>query len=202
MIQTLADAWEWYQGVTKLRHYMGRLGTKYWDEEPLSGLLATDNDLREVEAPHIQDMVRRIEADLEDLGVLLIFSVFEAIVRERVGNDVEQSLPEKLHPAVAEAIEDLRDNLEQGSFFRITRLFKRIDHNLVEEVNQVRRYRNWVAHGRRGDQPESVDPRTAYQRLTRFMEELIKFQASARGYHAASAAVEERSFGGLSPSSP
>jgi hypothetical protein len=43
------------------------------------------------------------------------------------------------------------------------------DVNLTEEVNQVRRYRNWVAHGRRMEQPAAVDPATAYDRLKRFL---------------------------------
>jgi len=36
-------------------------------------------------------------------------------------------------------------------------------------VNQVRRYRNWAAHGRRGDEPESIDPPAAYFRLSTFL---------------------------------
>ena len=45
---------------------------------------------------------------------------------------------------------------------------------LVEEVNQVRRYRNWVAHGRRDDlrPKDNVEPREAYDRLTRFLAAL------------------------------
>ena len=42
------------------------------------------------------------------------------------------------------------------------------DHDL-EEVNQVRRYRNWVAHGRRAAQPAAVSPKVAFERLTRFL---------------------------------
>ena len=46
------------------------------------------------------------------------------------------------------------------------------DANLIEEVNQVRRYRNWVAHGRRTPQPAAVTPATAYDRLKRFLDHL------------------------------
>jgi len=42
----------------------------------------------------------------------------------------------------------------------------------MEEVNQVRRYRNWVAHGRRDGPPAAVDPRTAYDRLQRFLDRM------------------------------
>jgi hypothetical protein len=41
---------------------------------------------------------------------------------------------------------------------------------LVEEVSQVREYRNFVAHGRQeGKRPANVTPRMAYQRLGRFL---------------------------------
>jgi hypothetical protein len=70
-----------------------------------------------------------------------------------------------LRIAASEEIERLRD----GSFFHVLEPFKEPDHDLVEQVNQVRRYRNWVAHGRRGDAPAFVDPPGAYDRLTRFL---------------------------------
>jgi hypothetical protein len=70
--------------------------------------------------------------------------------------DVEDSLPERLHPAVDHAINELKKDIERGSFWRVTAAFKSLDHDLVEKVDQVRRYRNWVVHGRRGKQPDSI----------------------------------------------
>jgi hypothetical protein len=61
-------------------------------------------------------------------------------------------------------------DIEQGSFFNVLEPYKDLDANLVEQVNQVRRYRNWVAHGRRTEQPAAVDPKTAYDRLKQFLE--------------------------------
>jgi hypothetical protein len=45
---------------------------------------------------------------------------------------------------------------------------------LVEQVSQVRRYRNWVAHGRRNRDMENdrVTPKMAFQRLKEFMDVL------------------------------
>jgi len=34
-------------------------------------------------------------------------------------------------------------------------------------VNQVRRFRNWVSHGKRGPEPASVTPNVAFDRLKR-----------------------------------
>jgi hypothetical protein len=64
----------------------------------------------------------------------------------------------------------MKDGIEQGSFFKVLEPYKDLDANLIEEVNQVRRYRNWVAHGRRTEQPSAVSPATAYDRLKRFLD--------------------------------
>jgi uncharacterized protein YutE (UPF0331/DUF86 family) len=66
----------------------------------------------------------------------------------------------------------LNDTIEHGSFYRVLEAYKILDPNLIEEVNQVRRYRNWVAHGRRGVPPDNVGPEAAYDRLGRFLERL------------------------------
>ena len=66
----------------------------------------------------------------------------------------------------------MKESIEHGSFFNVLEPYKGIDPSLVEEVNQVRRYRNWVAHGRRTDQPAAVNPSTAYDRLKRFLAHL------------------------------
>ena len=42
--------------------------------------------------------------------------------------------------------------------------------DLVEEVNQVRKYRNWVSHGKRGERPDNVEPPMAFDRLRRFLQ--------------------------------
>jgi hypothetical protein len=69
---------------------------------------------------------------------------------------------------------DALEAIEVGSFFRVLEPYKSEGHaDLIEEVNQVRRYRNWVAHGRRGEQPPSVAPRMAYERLSRFLAVVI-----------------------------
>jgi hypothetical protein len=44
--------------------------------------------------------------------------------------------------------------------------------DLVTQVDQVRKYRNWVAHGRRGDPVNNVAPNEAFDRLGRFLLEL------------------------------
>jgi hypothetical protein len=172
MIASLEDAWRWYESVSTLTEAMQRLGLKHWDALPWDGPLGQDEHLRHFEASAILDRSDIIFRDVDDLCVLLLFSVFEAIVRARVLNDVQAELPEVRHAALQYAIEALKDSIEHGSFFRVLEPYKSIDADLIEEVNQVRRYRNWVAHGRHGSQPDAVDPAKALGRLQRFLRRL------------------------------
>lgn len=172
MIASLADAWEWYESVKKLTLPMRQLGNKHWDSLPWEGDLGRDNRLRDLTSPDIAERSDTILADIDDLCVLLLFSVFEALVRERVLVDIAAEMPASRHPAIQRAIEGLMENIEHGSFFRVLESYKPLDIDLVEQVNQVRKFRNWVAHGRRGVPENAVDPLTAYKRLQRFLDEL------------------------------
>ena len=68
------------------------------------------------------------------------------------------------------ALEEAKRDIAEGSFFRVLEPFKDEHADLVELVNQVRRYRNWVAHGRRGQPAASVTPALAHDRLKQFLE--------------------------------
>lgn len=156
---------------------MERLAGRFWNRQEWDEALSLDNVFRHVEAGDLQDGARAILQDLDDLGVLLMFSVFEAVVRDRAWADIKDSLPGPLHPAVSHAVEDLKKDIESGSFGRVTEAFKSLDHDLIEKVNQVRRYRNWVAHGRRGEQRNFVTPEQALERLTEFLNKMSEVAA-------------------------
>jgi hypothetical protein len=96
--------------------------------------------------------------------------VFESIIRDRVLDEVVAEFPPRRHVAIRRAFEEMKEGIEQGSFFRVLDPYKEINADLVEEVNQVRRYRNWVAHGRHTEQSAAVNPTTAYNRLKRFLD--------------------------------
>jgi hypothetical protein len=74
------------------------------------------------------------------------------------------------HPLVTRILDEAVQDIEHGSIFRVLEVFKGQNAEVVEEVNQVRRYRNWVAHGRRTTAPPFVDPEMTYQRLRRFLD--------------------------------
>jgi hypothetical protein len=174
MIGSLEDAWQWYQSARTLARSMQRLGKKHWDHLPWDGDLGRDEELRSLEGKEILDHSFAVLKDLDDLCVLLLLSVFEALVRARVRKEVAAELDQPRHPALQHALRTLNENLEHGSFFRILEVYKGWDPNLIEEVNQVRQYRNGVAHGRPGGAPaNAVDPPAAYDRLQRFLARLF-----------------------------
>jgi hypothetical protein len=180
MIASLGDAWRWYQGVRELALAMRQLGKKHWTNLPWAGDLGQDNRLRNLEAPQIVEWSEAVLGDLDDLCIMLLFSVFEALVRERVMADVARELPPLRHAALKHAVEAMNEAIEYGSFFKVLEPFKpELGADLVEEVHQVRKYRNWVAHGRRGEPENAVDPRTAYERLQGFLERLMGAAAAA-----------------------
>jgi hypothetical protein len=151
---------------------MGRLGEKHWNNLPWEGALGGDNHLRHLTSADVLNGSQTVLDDLDDLCVLLLFSVFEATIREQVLAEVEAELPSLRHLAIKRAVAEMKEGIEHGSFFKVLEPYKDLDAGLTEEVNQVRRYRNWVAHGRRTAQPAAVNPTTAYDRLKRFLEQL------------------------------
>lgn len=170
MIATLDDAWNWYKSARRLARTMERMGEKHWDNLPWDGDLGHDNHLRDLASSEVLNDSQSVLDDLDDLCVLLLFSVFEAAIREQVLAEVAAELPPLRHVTIKRALDEMKDGIEHGSFFKVLEPYKALDPDLIEQVNQVRRYRNWVAHGRRTEQPAVVNPTTAYDRLKRFLE--------------------------------
>jgi hypothetical protein len=175
VIRSLEDAWRWYEAVQKLVAWMDRMGRRYWTEKveemTLKETLHKDNVFRDVESATIQDLTKQVSEDLDDLAVLLLFSVFEATVRERTIEEMDRELetPPR-HLVLKKAVEDARDTISHGSFGHLTESFKDLDPDTRTLVDQVRHYRNWVAHGRRGTVKNNVDPASALKRLKNFLD--------------------------------
>lgn len=169
MIIDLRGAWAWYESTMRLVQAARVLGIKHWDSMPWDGPLGRDNLLRHLTGAQLEEWSDCVQADLNDLCVLLLFSVFEARMREQALKDVKTEVKSLHHPALLYAVDGLVDALEHGSFYRVIEAYKKADPDLAEGVNQVRKYRNWVAHGRRDDPECNVDPLTAYLRLSRFL---------------------------------
>ena len=86
---------------------------------PWGGQLGRDNRLRDLQVPDILRMSGAVLGDLDDLDVLLLFSVFEAIVREYVRDEIAVELPKVRHPILLAAVKGLNEGIESGSFFRV-----------------------------------------------------------------------------------
>lgn len=166
---TLEEAWGWYQAAAESLRRVERVSRRYWDEPSMRELLSKDSVLRDLSREDIEKEAKHAREPLDDLAVLVLFSVFESVVRGIVKDQVASEAGELQHPALVHAAHEAIESIEDGSFFRVLEPFKSRDAGLVEEVNQVRRYRNWVAHGRRGDPLARIDPRSAYDRLSRFL---------------------------------
>lgn len=171
---TLDDAWRWYETVTRQAKLARRLAAKHWAALPWDDGLGRDPLFRELEADAVVQDSQFVTDHLDDFAVLLLFSVFEATVRESVLAEVRPEIEQLRHPRLKHAAREACEAIEEGSFFRVLDPFKPEGHaDLIEEVNQVRRYRNWVAHGRRGDPPGNppfrVKPALAHDRLKRLL---------------------------------
>ncbi len=170
-MMTLDDAWDWYLRAKKQLGPFNRIGRRHWSGLPGDGPIGRDEKLRDIEAQDIVDDTSFCLDHLNDFAVLILFSAFESIIRERARLDVQNERKDVSHPLVARILDESIQDIELGSIFRVLDVFKGRDADLVEEVNQVRRYRNWVAHGRRGDPPAVVGPEAAFHRLRRFLDE-------------------------------
>lgn len=173
MIDSLDEAWRWYESTRQLAGVMARLGAKHWDALPWEGELGRDEQLRGVTAESILEQAADVLTVLDDLCVLVFFSVFESIVRQRILTGVREEAASLRHLVLQRAAAVACEAVETGSFFKILEPYKAEDAELVELVNQVRRYRNWVAHGMRGIPPSQVDPTSAIGRLQRFLDRFV-----------------------------
>jgi hypothetical protein len=178
-MKTLADAWNWYEATWRNLGRMLRLGNKHWDDPSLEGAsIWRDDQFRMLEASEIVAETTASLKPIDDLAVVVLFSVFESQVRDYLTARMKPETEALTDPILKEAATDAMQGVEEGSFYRrvLDPLKKqgRVSADLVEQVDQVRDYRNWVAHGRRerGVDISNVTPRVAYERLKEFLAEL------------------------------
>jgi hypothetical protein len=171
-MMTLEQAWLWYQETSRVLRLMNRLGEVHWTRLPWEGELGQDESLKPVEGKWLATAANRGLEQLNDLAIVLFFSIFESIVREGIRAEVEVESRTLKHPVLQNAAEKTDQELDRGSFHKVLDLLKTYDVNLVEQVRQVRRYRNWVSHGRRGKPAQQLDPEMAHKRLSDFLKRL------------------------------
>lgn len=170
-MNSLADAWRCYQNARQQLKLFQRLAGRYWSALPWDGLLDRDDELKAVDPDRVLTDADTGLGYLDDLAVVVLFSVFESMVRGAALEAFREQTATAGHPVVRAVMADARGGIEDGSFYRVLSAYRElIGADLIEQVNQVRKYRNWVAHGRRDTdrRTESVTPLAAYTRLQEF----------------------------------
>src|SRR5947209_2096131 len=121
---TLDEAWAWYQAAAEGARRLTHLA-KFWDELPWEEAdewvtrIGRDNVLRGVEADQMEREAKQVADELDDLAVLVLFSVFEANVRDLVVTQLRPEIDRLTHPALKKAGEDVLQAVAEGSFFRV-----------------------------------------------------------------------------------
>ncbi|HYH63085.1 MAG TPA: hypothetical protein VD866_00155 [Urbifossiella sp.] len=182
---TLDEAWAWYaatgEGAKRLAHLATHWDALPWEsEDGWVRALSRDAALGWIGGRELGAGAEVIRAELADLAVLVLFSVFEANVRDWVEARVRPEASRITEPMLQHAAQGLLEVIEHGSFGRLLEPYKSAaTADLIEQVNQVRRYRNWVAHGRRASKNPGarVEPRQAYERLREFLALLRSLDA-------------------------
>ena len=176
-MKTLAEAWNWYQATRRNLGRMRRLGTTDWDHPSLEAAsLWQDEEFKMLEASDIVAETAASLKPIDDLAVVVLFSVFESLVRDYLVARLHPQADTLTDPILKEAAEDAIQGVKEGSFYRRVldplKKQERVSASLVTQVDQVRDYRNWVAHGRRDAPRNNVTPEMAYQRLNDFLSAL------------------------------
>ena len=61
---------------------------------------------------------------LDDFAVLILFSAFESIIREQILSVIQDERNRRSHAVVAQILDDAREQIEHGGFYRMLELFK------------------------------------------------------------------------------
>lgn len=176
-MKTLMDAWKWYESARTNLIRMRRLGTHHWNDESLEGAsIWQDERFKELEAQDIVEETDHAIKPLEDLGVLVLFSVFEATVRDYLESILRPMTANLGHPILEHAGARVLEGIRQGSFANqvLTPLQDQghVSPELSDKVKQVRDYRNCIAHGKREPRDSNIinlDAREAFERLKEFL---------------------------------
>jgi uncharacterized protein YutE (UPF0331/DUF86 family) len=176
-MKTIADAWNWHKATKQNLARMQRLGEKHWSDASLADAsLWQDDHFRRLEAADIVAETTASLKPIDDLAVVVLFSVFESHVRDYLMERIRPHAESISDPILKGAADDAIQGVREGSFYRRVleplKRQQRVSADLVTQVDQVREYRNWVAHGRRDVPTNNVTPEMAYDRLREFLAAL------------------------------
>ena len=160
----------WYNLSIESQRTIARFLERSPEDFPLDSSLAT------MPLNEVKETLLLAEEELKDLTVLSLVSIFEQFLIEYL-SELTDELSQKIdEPLSKETIEYACRNVERWYFKDILDLFKPIvGSQVVGDVKQIYNFRNWVAHGKNHKKKKkvtSVDPETAYERLSEFLNRL------------------------------
>lgn len=164
---------EWYEINLDSQKVMKKLIKKNPEIIPLESVLVAK------EVKETTELLERSIVELNDLTIVSLVSIFEQTLIQYLKNFIYSQLDFKneLSKGLSEYTVQ---KAERGHFTEIIELFKpQIDSGLVGMVKQVYKYRNWVAHGKVGEAPAKIDPISAYERLSSFLNKVNQFHNSS-----------------------
>jgi hypothetical protein len=82
-MRTLQDAWSWCQENRRLVQLMSRLGRDYWGGMPWDEM-EKDESFRNLEGLAVEQRAEEVLLEIDDIAIFVLFSVFEASVRDHV----------------------------------------------------------------------------------------------------------------------
>lgn len=122
--------------------------------------------------PNITSMQAELDKarlELDDLFVLAMTASFEVSIKDYIKTQVAVA-PGPYQAALQDWLDD---QVESAKLYRLGGIFKPpITASLLKTVDEIRAYRNWVAHGRSATKtpPTMVTPPLAYSTLTTFLK--------------------------------
>src|SRR5437899_1374960 len=103
-MKTLADAWNWYRATKLTLARMQRLGERHWTHPSLADAsIWQDDHFRMVEATGIVADTTASLKPIDDLAVVVLFSVFESRVRDYLTELIEPQASLITDPILREA---------------------------------------------------------------------------------------------------
>lgn len=99
-------------------------------------------------------LLAQAKAELDDWTIVSMLSIFERILFTHEQSPLRSKI--------------LREGAE-GLHKAIKQFKKRVAPRTYEDVERLCHDRDWVAHGKRWEQPVPADPVSAYQRLAEFL---------------------------------
>jgi hypothetical protein len=165
-MSVLDPVMEWYEVADDNQRLMRMFLLKHPDLFPLDSVLSSKT------SEEARNTLDKAKTELDDLTIVSLFSIFESKLLNHIASIINTISSEPPNAFIKSVAEYAVKNSERWSVNDILDLYKsKINPELIGNIKQIYKYRNWVAHGKKAARPVVLDPNTAYQRLDDFLEQ-------------------------------